>query len=272
MTLIQNPAFPENTPLILLVEDNIIALRLVETIVAQAGCNHISTTNGEKALELAKTVAFELIITDIGLPGISGMELTSQIREWEKSLNKEPIPIIGLTAHTLHDSKSKCLQAGMDKVLSKPIYLDEMQELIFQFIKKNIRTLSEELKSELKAYALEQFPLFDKAEAIQNIGDERILKDLIILMVNKAIPEDMVSIEMAYKDQDWNKIEDLAHKMKSGALYCGTKKMQYACLYLERYPKNGNLEVLDKLYKQLIVAVNETMLFLECWLKAINEN
>ncbi len=268
MTLTKHDAFPENPPLILLVEDNIIALKLVETIVVQSGCHHLSAINGEQALELAKTIDFRLIITDIGLPGISGTELTSQIREWEQSLNKKPTPIIGLTAHTLHASKSKCLQAGMDKVLTKPIYLDEMQDLVLQFIKKNTSTLSEELKSELKTYALDQFPLFDHIEGMKNIGDERVLRDLLILLISKAIPEDLVSLEMAYKNQDWSKIEDLAHKIKSGALYCGTKKMEYACLYLERYPKNGSPDLLEKLYQQLIVAVSETKHFVEKWLEA----
>lgn len=270
MTISKQAAFPDNPPLILLVEDNIIALRLVETIVAQAGCRHISATDGEQALELAKTVSFELIITDIGLPGISGTELTSHIRQWEQTANKGPIPIIGLTAHTLHESESKCLQAGMDKVLSKPIYLDEMQELVFQFIKKNtVNYLSDEdtLSNEADLYGIEQFPLFDYAEGMKNIGDDSILKDLLMLMINKAIPDDMASIEKAYKDKDWHQVEDLAHKMKSGALYCGTKRMQYACQYLERYLQSGNLVLVEKLYQQLIIALTETKHFVEKWLK-----
>jgi CheY-like chemotaxis protein len=274
MTISKQAAFPDNPPLILLVEDNIIALRLVETIVAQAGCRHISATDGEQALELAKTLAFGLIITDIGLPGISGTELTSHIRAWEKSANKGHIPIIGLTAHTLHESESKCLQAGMDKVLSKPIYLDEMQELVFQFIKKNTaNTVSDEdsLSSKAELYALEQFPLFDYTEGMKNIGDVSILKDLLLLMVNKAIPDDMASIEKAYKNQDWHQVEDLAHKMKSGALYCGTKRMQYACQYLERYLQSGNLALVEKLYQQLIVALTETKLFVEKWMETTKD-
>ncbi len=270
MTISKQAAFPDSSPLILLVEDNIIALRLVETIVAQAGCRHISATDGEQALELAKTVAFGLIITDIGLPGLSGTELTSHIREWEKSVNKRPIPIIGLTAHTLHESESKCLQAGMDKVLSKPIYLDEMQELVYQFIKKNaVNPVTDEdsLTTKAELYALEEIPLFDYAEGMKNIGDASILKDLLMLMINKAIPDDMASIKKAYKNQDWHQVEDLSHKMKSGALYCGTKRMQYACQYLERYLQSGNLVLLEKLYLQLIVAITDTKLFVEKWLE-----
>lgn len=246
----------ETIPLILLVEDNIIALRLVETIVAQAGCRHISATDGEQALALTKTGEFDLIITDLGLPGIAGSELTSQIRAWEKAENKKHIPIIGLTAHKLHDSESLCLQAGMDKVLSKPIYLDEMQKLMVQFIKKNTWA----------QMALEKFPLFDQQGAMKNIGDFAMLKDLLGLMINQAIPEDMASIQEAYKNQNWQQVKDLAHKIKSGALYCGTKRMQHACHNLEHYLQIDNLDLTEKLYQQLIITLTETKAFLETWL------
>ncbi|KTC84664.1 MULTISPECIES: response regulator [Legionella] len=140
MAIIKKTAVSNEAPLILLVEDNLIALRCVETIASQAGCRFISAMNGENALELAKNDFFDLIITDIGLPGISGIELTYLIREWEKSLQKAEVPIIGLTAHDLGESEGKCLQAGMNKVISKPIYLRQMQELITQYIFN--RTLS----------------------------------------------------------------------------------------------------------------------------------
>ncbi|KTD24168.1 response regulator [Legionella maceachernii] len=136
MAITKHSPTSSDTPLILLVEDNPVALRFVESIVSQAGCRFLSAMDGERALALVKTVMFDLIITDLGLPGISGIELTYLIREWEKSLEKSPIPIIGLTAHTLQDSEGKCLQAGMSKVIHKPLYLHQMRELISQYIHK----------------------------------------------------------------------------------------------------------------------------------------
>ncbi len=122
-----------NAPFILLVEDNVIALRIIETIATQAGCKFISTTVGEQALELAKSMNFDFIVTDVGLPGISGSQLTQTLREWEKSTHKNPVPIVGLTAHTLGKAEVECLEAGMNKVLAKPINLKTMQELVKQY-------------------------------------------------------------------------------------------------------------------------------------------
>lgn len=260
-----------DSPLILLVEDNIIALRLVETIVTQAGYRFISAVGGEEALDLAKAMTFDLIITDIGLPGISGAELTYLIRDWETKSNKNPVPIIGLTAHLLGESETKCLQAGMNKVLSKPIYLNEMQALVKEFVKKSSdkRTvLGKDLpESEEQLFALDQYPLLDLEVGIKNMGDKVVLNELLRLLVDEAIPEDSMAIQKAYEGKNWQLIEDLAHKMKSGALYCGTIKMQYACQYLERYRKAGHSLSLERLYQQLLQVLKETKLYVESWLE-----
>ncbi len=270
--MIMTEQSPEShdSPLILLVEDNIIALHLVETMVTKAGCRFMSAMNGEKALELAKTVSFALIITDIGLPGISGTELTILIRAWEKSENKIKVPIIGLTANTLSEAEDKCLQVGMNKVLSKPIYLNDMQKIISRYIKKPLEQdgiLENGALSEgQQLFALDQFPLFDLERGIKNISNERVLGELLLLMVEKVIPDDKLSIENACADKNWQQIADVAHKIKSGALYCGTVRMQYACHYLEYYCKTGQLALIEQLCQQLIDVLNDTQQFVKAWL------
>lgn len=124
----------DDAPLILLVEDNIVALHLIESLTTQAGLRFISAIDGERALELATTVKFDLIITDVGLPGISGYELSYAIRQWEKDTHRYPMPIIGLTAHSKNEAKKECLQAGMNRMLSKPIDLKTIEELVETFL------------------------------------------------------------------------------------------------------------------------------------------
>lgn len=124
----------ESLPFILLVEDNPIALKVVESMVKKAGCNYLSATTGEQALEIAQSHDFDLILSDIGLPGISGNELASSIRSLEKKLDKKPIPIIGLSAHTSNETEHACIKAGMNSVVSKPINPSVMQKILTNFI------------------------------------------------------------------------------------------------------------------------------------------
>lgn len=264
-------------PHLLLIEDNAIALRLLETLCVQHNCDFTSATDGEKALELAKSQSFDLIISDIGLPGISGIELAYAIREDEKHHNKQNVPIIGLTAHAMAEATKPGLKAGMDKVLQKPIQSSMMQQLIEQFI--NLSPISDEPlpikptsglgldlpETENQLFELQDYPLLDIEQGINSMGNVDTLRDLLKDMLD-LLPTDEIELGKAYTAKNWGQVEKLAHKIKGGAVYCGTVKMKYACQYMERYHRAGHSELLEKLYQQLIQIINDTKRSISDWL------
>ena len=115
---------------VLLVEDNYIALKVLESITEAAKLSFMSATDGETAFDLVMKNQFNLIITDIGLPGMSGNELAQAIRVFEKSQKKSPTYIIGLTAHARESIRDECLKAGMNEVYTKPMSLETIQNII----------------------------------------------------------------------------------------------------------------------------------------------
>jgi two-component system aerobic respiration control sensor histidine kinase ArcB len=249
-------------PHLLLIEDNAIALRMVELMATQAGCRFTSAMNGEDALALVKSVDFDLIITDIGLPDFPGYELARQIREWEAIQHRSAVPIVGLTAHVT--AKSQCVQAGMNDVFCKPLNLQVMESILMEYADApmNISHANQcgdgfpDQNSQL--FMLEQFPLLDLDHAVQRIGDKTVLIEMLHLMARQEIPNDEQTLKIFHAAGDWEAIEKLAHKMKGGAVYCGTFKMQYACQYLERYRKAGYTRLLEDLYQQLLQVLEET--------------
>ena len=76
----------------------------------------------------------------------------------------------------------------------------------------------------------------------------------------------MPAIQDAYAQKNWDTVEALAHKIKSGALYCGTKKLTFACQYLERYHKAGHAKLLEALYQQFFTTVEQTKKAIDKWL------
>ena len=265
MTFPQSASLTHYSPYLLLVEDNPIALRLAELVATQVGCRYLSAVRGEQALELAKSIDFDLIVTDIGLGDFSGHELTRRIREWEVTSCRSPVPIVGLTAHALIFAKEECMASGMNEVFCKPIHLNAMQTMLNRFVcMKN--GLRHDLPSdESHLFEMTAFPLLDIEAARLSIGNEGILHEILGLMAEQEIPNDSIVLEQAYAEGNWDMIEKLAHRMKGGAVYCGTVKLQYACQYLERYRKAGHVLLLDKLYQQLIVVMSET----SCAIKAL---
>lgn len=116
-------------PKLLLIEDNHIARRIVESIAKETGWDFISVADGESAFDLFQKQKFDVIITDIGLPGISGIDLAYEIRSFETQKRQKPIPILGLSAHAQGQIREECLQAGMNDVFTKPVNLEVMEAI-----------------------------------------------------------------------------------------------------------------------------------------------
>jgi two-component system aerobic respiration control sensor histidine kinase ArcB len=291
---IDGDSLPDNVPLLLLIEDNKPALRGLESMLKRAGCKFKSAEDGEKGVELAKRYDFDLIITDIGLPGISGIEATKNIRAWEKEHYKKRVPIVALTGHAAHMAEPECIQAGMDKVLTKPASFDNLKSLIQQFVAKNENVEAKNTRqliptqqksiipkmglgrdlpdAEEELFMLDQYPYFSMKVVSEIYGQNcyKLIKDSLNLM-SKQIPKDKEEIQEAFLAKNWDRVEALAHRIKGGAAYCGTVRLRYACQYLERYRKAGHTESLEKLYYQLIQVADETKNYLDQWLKMSKE-
>jgi len=128
-----NPEVPEIRPReardrrplhILLAEDNLINQRLAMRLLEKEGYVTISATNGGEAVKLYSERSFDLILMDVHMPEMSGIEATRAIRQLEASTGRH-VPIIALTASAMSEDKEACLEVGMDEYISKPISPEE---------------------------------------------------------------------------------------------------------------------------------------------------
>lgn len=266
---------------LLLVEDNFIALKSLELLLTQKNYTFASASTGEEAWELLKNDAFDLMITDIGLPGMSGTELTKRVRNREKKQNKPYLPIVGLTGHARETALIKCTESGMDDVLSKPASVDRMHSCIQQLIQKEINDKKEIVDSVPKQsllgldlpdtedalFELEQFPVFDEEYALTQCPDRSLLITLIESYLSESMQQDITQLKNAHEQKNWQQIEKIAHKIKGGMIYIGTQKMRFACQYFERYYKAGHHTLFEPLYQQIIHVNDETCSFLHYWLE-----
>lgn len=271
-----------NSPHLLLIEDNSIALLMLENLVTQIGARFTSATNGETALHLAKQHDFDLIITDLGLPVLSGIDLTAQLRAFELATNRASVPIIGLTAHAEKQIKQTCQRIGMNEIITKPITLDNLNTILSNYLTQKPSPdssaattefspatptggdlpLSTEALFELNAYAL-----FNSNNAITTMsGNQQLFKTILLSVVNEHMPKDKAMLQSHHINGNWEAIEELAHYLKSGALYYGADRLVYACQYLERYRKAGHSTLLEPLYQQLIRLMDETCDAIKQWL------
>lgn len=181
---------------------------------------------------------------------------------------------MALTAHGGDENKQRCIEAGMDAVLSKPMTRTHASNILGAFVRKEkpiepTRKASLDLPdTEEELFQLEQYPLLETTQTIKNLGDKAILIDLLNNLVQKSLPEDFILMKTAFLQQDYEQVEKLAHKIKGGAVYVGTMRMKYACQYLERYWKTGQIALFGQLYKQVVVVIEETLEYVKNWLLA----
>ncbi len=113
---------------ILLVEDNAPNIMVATSYLSEFGYNYEVANNGTDAIEKVKKGGFGIILMDVQMPGISGLETTLKIREYEKELNLSPCYIIGMTAHALKEDKERCISAGMNDYISKPFNPEDLKD------------------------------------------------------------------------------------------------------------------------------------------------
>ncbi len=115
---------------ILLVEDQPIVLKIHKMMLEEIGYRPDTAENGQQAIIMAQADQYGLILMDIGLPDINGIEAALQIKQTERG---KATPIVALTAYAVQDVKKQCLAAGMDKVLSKPMTSEMLRRLLYVY-------------------------------------------------------------------------------------------------------------------------------------------
>ena len=114
---------------ILVAEDNPVNQRVVQTLLEHRGHTPVLTANGREALAALDREVFDVVLMDVQMPEMDGFQATAEIRAREKTTGAH-VPIVALTAHALKGDRERCLAAGMDGYLAKPIRSEELIELV----------------------------------------------------------------------------------------------------------------------------------------------
>jgi two-component system, sensor histidine kinase and response regulator len=129
----QSPIMPPHTssgPLrILVAEDHMVNQRLVMAFLEEAGYTAVLASSGREALALVEQETFSLVLMDVQMPEMDGLEATAAIRARERSTGSR-VPILAMTAHAHQEDRDRCLAAGMDGHLAKPIRYEELVQQI----------------------------------------------------------------------------------------------------------------------------------------------
>ncbi len=127
---------------ILLVEDDLVNRMLIKSIINKTNHGIDIAESGYESIKLFQQNSYNLILMDISMPGMDGIETTRRIRELEKELNLERTPVIAITAHSFKQNRTAAINAGMDDYISKPIHLSKLLTIIDKHIRNRVHKMS----------------------------------------------------------------------------------------------------------------------------------
>jgi signal transduction histidine kinase/DNA-binding response OmpR family regulator len=211
---------PTRSLRVLLAEDNIVNQRLVIKLMEKQGHTTVVTNNGVEALAAVEHGKFDVVLMDVQMPEMGGFEAATRIRDREKSTG-EHIPIIAMTAHALKGDRERCLEAGMDAYVSKPI----QSRLLFEAIEMMVPSpaLAARFKEKLPPEkAASDTGVFDRDRALAMIdGDTELFGELVELFMPESI-ELLDQVRNAIAQRNAKALERAAHSIKgSVAAFCG---------------------------------------------------
>jgi PAS domain S-box-containing protein len=233
---------------ILLAEDNLVNQKLALGILQKLGHRVTVAVNGQEALQAIKQQAFDLVLMDVQMPVMDGLTATRQLRNREQATDSH-LPIIAMTAHAMKGDRERCLAAGMDDYLAKPIRLREVAEKISEVCEiGQIVADPEIVGSPPGAQAIAW------SEALANVaGDELLLRELVEVFLQDT-PLLMNHVTEAARQNDAVALSAAAHKVRGSMMFLNPRPALQSAEKVEQQAAAGDLhgsrETLEALQRQ----------------------
>ena len=232
---------------ILLAEDNAVNQTLAIRLLEKRGHTVVLANNGREALVILEHGApgeFDLALMDIQMPEMDGFEATAAIREIEKTTGFH-LPIIAMTAHAMKGDKERCLAAGMDGYVAKPIHPDEL----FHAIDSQVGIPSVQVPGTPGNQYLSE--VLDRDAMLNCVdGDLELLQKLVEVFWENC-PRMLSDIRTAMDSQNPKAVQTAAHALKGSLSYFGANSAFNAALRLEMLGHEGKLEDAEKTFSDL---------------------
>jgi len=243
---------------ILLAEDNSVNQMVAVRLLEKFGHTASVVANGREALAKLEEEVFELILMDIQMPEMDGFETTRAIRAKEAATGQR-IPIIAMTAHAMKGDRERCLAAGMDRYVAKPIHPAELFEAIERLVRPPAPAPAPAPPARLD-------DCIDWQAAWANLeGDRQLFRELARLFLD-SLPGQLEAIHLAAEKTPGPELEHAAQRLKSAVGNFAARPACEAALRLEQVARQGDRERVRETMGALDFEIHRLQLALQEWL------
>ncbi len=242
---------------LLLAEDNITNQQVAVGILKKLGFRVDIVNDGAKALLALADIAYDLILMDIQMPNMDGLEATRQIRAPNTTVINHDIPVIAMTAHAMASDRDRCLKAGMNDYVTKPIDPTILSAVIHKWLPDGTKKIEQTTKGNAPVEQSNQIEIannseiFDQTGFLQRMMDDTDLAQLILNEFLNDIPKQIATLRTQVEQNNGQAAGEQAHKIKGAASNVGGKALVLVASAMEKAGKSGKHKNLGKLLPEL---------------------
>jgi two-component system sensor histidine kinase/response regulator len=235
--------------LILLAEDNIVNQKVAIRQLQKLGYRADAVANGSEAIEALSRISYDLILMDCQMPEMDGYEATAEIRQQEGETRHTPI--VAMTAHALTGDREKCIAAGMDEYITKPVKLEELSRVLELFLR------SPGIDPGAQA-GLSTVPLVDVERMHEMMGDEPDNFEEIANLYLDQMSKNLHQLDAAVASGNHVEVELIAHNCAGTSANCGMNAVAIPFRELETVGRNGCLDNAPAMLAQAHILFEQT--------------
>jgi len=240
---------------ILVVEDNPVNQLVASEYLEGLGCVVTPAGNGLEALLQIEQQEFDLIFMDCLMPEMDGFEATKEIRKMESHNKIDFIPIIAFTANAMQGDKEKCLAAGMDDYIAKPINHNAMEKILTTWLPEKVQSISIENESTL-INEVNQHNTTDIVELNMDTFNnlKQLFEDKFPFAVEQhetSVFDNLQLIKVAIEQQDLETLERISHSVKGSSAQFGALVLSKLAAEMEQLARNNDLDRAVNLFSEL---------------------
>ncbi len=249
---------PGEPVFILVAEDNLVNQKVLLLLLEMFGISADVVANGQMAVEAFARKPYELILMDLQMPVMDGFDATKRIRDSEFT-RATHVPIIACTAMDLDQAKERCLAAGLDDFLAKPISRQALRSTLERWMKIPLQKVLNRLKAEIEL-ATAGVPI--NRQRIKLLYDTDQIEDILKLFLT-VTETSLLELKSMLSDKDAKAAWPLAHELKAASYAVSAEEMSALCQRLEQSAKREDWQEAQKIYSSLTTAFGRVQEFLE---------